>query len=59
MEMTGSRLLGRAVRNACSVHLMALDVAARGLYVTQYIEYDGRLPLKALQAGLNRCAARN
>ncbi|WIA41937.1 hypothetical protein OEZ86_009248 [Tetradesmus obliquus] len=52
--MKGSRLLGRAVRNACSVHLMALDAAARGLYVTQYIEYDGRLPLKALQAGLNR-----
>jgi hypothetical protein len=35
---------------------MALDAAARGLYVTQYIEYDGQLPVKALQHGLSRYA---
>jgi hypothetical protein len=55
--MPDARLLGRAIRNACSVQLMPLDAAARGLYVTQYIEYDGQLPVKALQIGLHRCAA--
>jgi hypothetical protein len=52
--MSQAGLLGTAVRNASSVPLMALDAAARGLYVTQYIEYDGQLPVKALQNGLSR-----
>jgi hypothetical protein len=55
--MASSRLIGRTVRIAASVPLMALDAAAKGLHVTQYIEYNGCLPVKSLQIGLSRCDA--
>lgn len=50
-----ARLLSISRRTG-KVVLTALDAAARGLFVTQYIVYDGLADVQALQAGVARCS---